>query len=367
MKDKKVFFLSLFFLFNMSCNMSCLMESPLKLPFSGFAPKNISDGWIISNPADENIDPSGLKSIFIDLHENDIWQIKSLLVFRNGRLVAESYMKDTNEIVKRTAIWSCTKQFTAIAAGIAIDKGLIALNDPISNYLPQAVSYGKGTITIKNLLTMKSGINFNNDGFNGETSKLLREEPSNSLDFILDLGMRAPPGVQFNYNDGDPHIVSAVIQAQTGKTMKIWAQDELFSKIGITNYEWLSYKDGITLGAFGILTTPREMAKIGQLVMNNGQWNGAQIVNSAWINEMIDEKVSSDETNETNITFGYYWWGDSNRNISFMRGHGGQYVFINKTKNLMVVITSEPNTQGRFQLSLNQGLSIYDRINNISF
>jgi CubicO group peptidase (beta-lactamase class C family) len=120
------------------------------------------------------------------------------------------------------------------------------------------------------------------------------------------------------------------------------------------------------MGAFGILTTPREMAKIGQLVMNNGQWNGEQIVSSAWIDKMIQEKVSPNETQETNIAFGYYWWRDSNRNIEFMRGHGGQYVFINKNKKLMVVISSEPNTQGHFQLSLNQGLSIYDRINNIT-
>jgi CubicO group peptidase (beta-lactamase class C family) len=149
--------------------------------------------------------------------------------------------------------------------------------------------------------------------------------------------------------------------------MKLWAEKVLFSKIGITNYGWLSYKDGLTMGAFGILTTPREMAKIGQLVMNNGLWNGEQIVSSAWINEMVREKVSPHETQETNITFGYYWWRDSKRNIEFMRGHGGQYVFINKDKKLMVVITSEPNTQGDFQLSLFQGLSIYDRVNEISY
>jgi CubicO group peptidase (beta-lactamase class C family) len=348
-------------------NTSCLLEESLKLPFNGFLPKNISDGWTISNPTDENIDASRLAGIFIDLHENDIWQIKSLLVFRNGKLAAESYMKDTNEIVNKTAVWSCTKQFTAILTGIAVEEGLFAVDDPISNYLPQTVSYGKGHITIKNLLTMKSGINFSNDGFNGETSKLLREKPGNSLGFILDLDMRSVPGLSFNYNDGDPQIISAIIQQRTGKTMKLWADEVLFKKIGITNLEWLSYKDGITMGAFGILTTPREMAKIGQLVLNNGQWNSEQIVSSAWINEMTQDKVSSNETNEANITFGYYWWKDSNRNIEFMRGHGGQYVFINKTKNLMVVITSEPNTQGRFQLSLNQGMSIYDNINSITY
>jgi CubicO group peptidase (beta-lactamase class C family) len=363
MKYIKIVLLFLFFILNTSC----LLEDSLKLPFNGFVPKNIFDGWTISNPTDENIDASRLTGVFENLHQNDIWQIKSLLVFRNGKLAAESYMKDRNEIVNKTALWSCTKQFTAVLTGIAIDKKLFTVDDLISDYLPQAASYGKGHITIKNLLTMKSGIDFNNDGFNGETSQLLREEPGNSLNFILDLGMRSGPGSNFNYNDGDPQIISAIIQTKTGKTMKLWAEEVLFNKIGITNLEWLSYKDGLTMGAFGILTTPRELAKIGQLVMDEGQWNGEQIVSTTWIAEMTQEKVSSRETNETNITFGYYWWRDSNRDIEFMRGHGGQYVFINKNKNLMVVITSEPNTQGDFQLSLNQGLSIYDSINSIAY
>jgi CubicO group peptidase (beta-lactamase class C family) len=277
----------LFLIFILST--SCLSEDFLKLPFNGFAPKDISDGWTIS-PTGENIDASGLTGVFANLHKNDIWQIKSLLVFRNGKLVAESYMKDSNEMVNKTAVWSCTKQFTAVLTGIAIDQGLFTVNDLISNHLPQAISYGKRQITIKNLLTMKSGIDFNNDGFNGETSQLLREEPGNSLDFILDLNMRSDPGSNFNYNDGDPQIISAIIQEKTGKTMKLWAEEVLFNKIGITNLEWLSYKDGLTMGAFGILTTPRELAKIGQLVMDNGQWNGKEIVSSAWIDEMTQEQ-----------------------------------------------------------------------------
>jgi len=362
-KPVRLFFALL--LLTLFVNASCLIEDPLKLPFRGYAPVNSSDGWAVSDPVAENIDASQLTNIYTDLHENNIWQIRSLLVFRNNTLIAESYMKDNNDRINRAAIWSATKQFTAILTGIAADQKLLNVNDPISNYLPQTVSSNKGQITIENLLTMKSGINFNNDGFNGETSKLLREKPSNSLDFILGLSMSNTPGARFNYNDGDPHVLSAIIQAQTGKPMKQWADEVLFSKIGINNIEWLSYKDGITMGAFGILTSPREMAKIGQLVINGGKWNGEQIVSSEWLDEMTQAKVPQNETGESGA-FGYCWWKDVNRNIEFMAGHGGQYVFINKSKNLMVVITSEPNTQGDFQLSIDQGLSIYDRINNIA-
>jgi CubicO group peptidase (beta-lactamase class C family) len=365
MKSSKVLFIVL--ALTAFLHVSCLIEDPLKLSFKSYTPLNISDGWTVSNPSAENVDAEKLSAIYMDLHENDIWQIRSLLVFRNNKLLAESYMKDNNDRSSKEAIWSCTKQFTAILIGIAADQGLIDIDDHISDYLPQAVPHGKGQITIENLLTMKSGIDFNNDGFNGETSKLLREEPANSLNFILGLNMRNDPGTQFNYNDGDPQILSAIVQEKTGKTMERWAAEVLFNKIGITNLGWLPYKDGMTMGAFGILTSPREMAKLGQLVMNNGQWNSIPVVSAAWITEMTSIKVPMNETKENNITFGYYWWGDTGRNIVFMRGHGGQYVFINKSKNLIVVITAEPNTQGSSQLSLNQGLSIYDRINSIAY
>jgi CubicO group peptidase (beta-lactamase class C family) len=287
-------------------------------------------------------------------------------VFRNNNLVAESYMKYPNDRTNPNAIWSCTKQVTALLTGIAIDQGLLFVSDPVSKYLSQAQNTNKSGITIENLLMMKSGIDFNNDGFNGETSQLLREEPSNSLNFILDLGMTATPGTYFNYNDGDPQIISAVLQERTGRTLRDWAKDVLFDKMGIDRLQWHMYKDGITMGAFGILTTPREMAKIGQLILNNGLWGNQRIVSDSWLNDMTSSKVLPDETHESNITFGYDWWGDSRREVQMMRGHGGQYVFVNKAKNLIVVITAEPNTQGDFQLSYEEGIAIYDRINTIA-
>jgi CubicO group peptidase (beta-lactamase class C family) len=345
---------------------SCLTEPAIKIPFQTYVPPNLSDGWNIANPANENIDEEALNDVYEYIHDdNDIWQIRSLLVLRNRKLVAESYTKDVNDRTTPRAVWSCTQQITALLTGIAVDQGLITVNAPLSDYLPQ-VQADKSTITIENLLMMKSGINFNNDGFNGETSQLLRQEPPDSIDFILGLGMRASPGTQFNYNDGDPQIISAILQERTGKTMRDWANDVLFDKIGIGKLQWSVYKDGITMGAFGILTTPREMAKIGQLILNDGMWENEQIVSLSWINEMTSSKVPDNETREDNITFGYYWWRDTGRNIMIMRGHGGQYVFINKSKNLIVVITSEPNTQGDFQLSLGKGLAIYDRINSIT-
>jgi len=132
----------------------------------------------------------------------------------------------------------------------------------------------------------------------------------------------------------------------------------LFSKINFQNYTWAVYRDGVTMGGFGISTTPREMGRIGQLALNRGYWNGAQIVSSAWIDEM---KVPS---NKVNI-FGYQLWVDENRGIAFMWGKGGQFVFVKPSKNLVVVTTADPTDSGDHAFSLEYALGIFDRIDNI--
>jgi len=365
-KLKKLTMFTLILLISFLSVTSCLTDAPLKMPFQSFVPPNLNDGWEISTPDEVNIDGEALKDVYKYVHKDyNIWQIRSLLVIKDNKLVAESYMKDNGDRTSPRAVWSCTKQVTGILTGIAVDKGLVSVNDAILDYFPQ-VSYHpeKSHIIIENLLMMESGINFSNDGYKGETSQLLRGEPSNMTDFILGLGMNSTPGTQFIYKDGDPHLISAILQKVNGKTMSDWAKEVLFDRIGITNLQWLSYKDGTTLGAYGIVTTPRELAKIGQLVLNGGIWNGNQIVSDSWISEMTSSKISASETQETDITFGYLWWKDTARNVMFTWGHGGQFVFINKDKNLIVVITSEHDTDGDLVVSVYEALSIYDRINS---
>jgi CubicO group peptidase (beta-lactamase class C family) len=345
---------------------TCLTEGSLKMPFTTYTPPDLGDGWGIAEPGAVGIDGEALKDVYRYVHDDDnIWQIRSLLVFRNGKFVAESYMKDNGDRTDLRHFWSCTKQVIGILTGIAIDKGYISsVNDAISDYLPQAAQHPeKSKITIENLLMMKSGIDYRNDGPKGQSMTLLREIPSNSLDYILGLSMYAVPGREFLYKDGDPHIMSAIIQQGTGKTTRDWAKEVLFDEIGITRLQWVAYKDGITHGGYGILTTPREFAKIGQLVLNGGVWDDKTIVSSSWIDEMTSSKVPPGETQVTDITFGYFWWKDIIRNVDIMWGHGGQYVFINRSKNLIVVMTCEPDTMDKFVVSVYEGLSIYDRIN----
>lgn len=350
---------------------SCLKEDELKLPFTTYSPHELTDGWAVSTPENESMDGTVLKDIYQDFHQNkDLWQVRSLLVFRNNKLVAESYTKDIDDRTRPAAIWSCTKQVMAILTGIALEGNIIGnVDDPIEKYLPDlAKRYpDKGAIRLCNLLTMRSGIKFENYGLNGGSNMLLRQIPDSSIDFILGLPVIHEQGEVFNYNDGDPHILSAILQSQTGKSVCDWAREVLFTKLGMQNYDWIVYKDGITMGAFGILATPREMAKIGQLVLNGGRWDGNRIVSDRWIGEIASTKVPASEVAYYDKSFGYYWWIDEGRGIVFMNGQGGQYVFVNPTKNLLVVTTAEPNTQGKHQFSISKAFEVFDRIDSITY
>lgn len=345
---------------------SCLKEDELKKPFQTFKPIQMGDGWQISTPSEESMDSLGLVDIYRDFHaDENIWQVRSLLVFRNGLLVAESYTKDDNDITTPRAVWSATKQVVGLLTGIALDENLIAdVNDSIYKYLPEVGSFpDKRNITIDHLLTMRSGISYSNDGLSGQTDDILRQLPDRITEFILNRPMAGIPGEKVQYKDCDPQLVSAIIQEQCGKPTSQWAREVLFDKLEIKNLEWESYKDGVTLGGFGILTTPRELAKFGQCVLDSGEWKGASVVSKAWIEQMTTVRVQD----LYGYQFCYLWWRDQSRNMIIMSGHGGQYVFVLPSKQLMIVITAEVNTQGGHQFEREEAFKWVDRIVNIAY
>jgi CubicO group peptidase (beta-lactamase class C family) len=208
------------------------------------------------------------------------------------------------------------------------------------------------------LLTMKSGIKFENGGMGGNNFDLLREKPNSIVDYILGLPMANLPGEIAIYKDGDPHLISVCIQNRARRKTSEWAKEVLFDPLGIQNLYWLDYKDGYTLGGYGIFTTPRELAKFGQLVLDSGLYKGKQIVSKKWIADMTTVR----EQNVYGTQFGYLWRLDSSNKRIMMMGHGGQLVCVQPQKNLIVVITAEVNTQGDYQLSFSVNFDIVNRI-----
>lgn len=203
---------------------------------------------------------------------------------------------------------------------------------------------------------MKSGLAF----YNGKEPDVLRQHKTdNSIDFILGLDQADPIGARFHYNDGDPQLVSAVVQRATGLQLDAYGKQVLFDRIGFTNYEWVRYSDGVTIGAFGILTTPRELAKIGECVLDSGRYQGQQVIPVGWWREMLAAHV---ENAHDDAAFGYYWWSIPAKGWYFMWGHGGQYVFLQPSKRLMVVATSLPQVDDDFALWYEDIVRLAERV-----
>jgi len=325
--------------------LSCMGDEPIKLPYNGFTPKSISDDWTLSSPEQEGMERSLVEAAYRLAYEDDRYVMaRSLLVMRNGKLVAEAYPTDPEDINRAYNIQSCTKSFTSILAGIALhNHHLDSLNERLSDIYPEHFQKypDKKNITLAHALSMKTGINFNNDE---HTLELYQSEGS-SVEIILSLQKIYEPGIVFSYNDGAPHLVSAAVQKKTGKPLSEYAAEFLFGPLNISEYLWEKTKDGINYGAVSLYLKPRDLAKIGQLLLQNGRWNNRQIVDSSWVAKATTIQAT---TNSGGASYGYYFWIYPSYGGYAAQGHGGQFLFVVPGKNLVVVYTAWPYTSGKF-------------------
>lgn len=340
---------------------SCLKEEDLNRSFSGYQPKDIGDGWKKNSALHNNVDSNALENVISDVYEDgDSWSLRSMVVFRNGEIIAESYFKDESDRTNRRAIWSCNVQIMGLLTGFLFDDFSLFPNDRIEQSIERYLSDhpDKKNITIENLLTMRSGIDFDDE----KHLEIFREQKTgNSINYILKQEYSSAPGSIFSHNYGDPQLISAVIQDISGKPADVYAKEKLFSKIGFNNYKWQRYLDGVSMGGFGISTSPRELAKIAQLVLNKGKWDSVQLISEQYIDEMLSHKV--EKTGYSDLRFGYFWWTNPDKNYYIMWGKSGQYVFINPDKQSIVVITSLEELEEEYHIDINKATSIADGVN----
>jgi CubicO group peptidase (beta-lactamase class C family) len=255
---------------------------------------------------------------------------------RNGRLVAESYCKSASDIYSLHNIKSATKSITSILAGILLDIGeLDSLESRLFDYMPGYFddNLKKREITLKHVLTMETGLDFDD---NVHTREMLYNRGS-SLKYVFEKDLVFDPGFGWYYGDGNPQLVSGLIQELTGKSESEFAEDYLFAPLGITDYNWEITHDGLTLGSIGLWLTPRDMAKIGLLMARRGAWEGSQVVSEAWVEESTRRQSSFKN-------YGYYWYPIEDKAF-YAEGHGGQLIWVYPDYDLVVVITSDPYTK----------------------
>lgn len=320
---------------------SCLSEEPFKKSFQTFVPQELNDGWELSSPEDQSMDRQLLEKAYELVYSEDRYVMaRSLLVFRNGKLVAEAYPNDPEDAHKIANIQSCTKSITSLLVGLAIEKGLLDnLEIKFYDLFPDLFDdhQEKRQISLKDALSMQAGLEFDND----KHTLQLYQGKNNSIQWILSKDLIHAPGTFMNYNDGAPHLVSKAIETLTMQPTASFAEKYLFEPLGIKDWMWESSHDGVTYGAFSLFLKPRDLGKFGQLVIQNGTWDNRPIIDPEYLAEATSTQAISGHNNRP---YGYYFWIYPEWNAFAALGHGGQFVLMVPDKNLVVVYTAWPYT-----------------------
>ncbi|MCW8810824.1 MAG: beta-lactamase family protein [Ignavibacteriaceae bacterium] len=241
-------------------------------------------------------------------------------------------------------VMSVTKSVTSLLIGIAIDKGIIpSIDEPIDGYIRPLVNdldSAKGRITIKQLLTMSCGLEWSE--IPGPSEFMQWYTSPDKLLYIINKPFISVPGESFNYSDGAAHLASVVLSQATNMTANEFAQQCLFSPLGISDRVWTTDNRGFNYGGVRLFLFPDDMLRIGKLALNKGKWGNEQVVSEEWITESTGFQISTENIIPYGSSYGYYWWSSTANNYDFYyaNGHGGQFIFIVPRYDLVIVATT---------------------------
>ena len=304
------------------------------------------DGWATNNIQSHKIDSQLIYSTLEKLGPEENHNIHSLLLVRNNELILEEYFLHYNP-EKIHDLRSGTKSITSLLVGIAVDKGFIeSMDDPVFKYLPAERHHNHATtekskITIRHLLTMSSGLDCDDwdKSSPGQEDKMYKRK--DWIDHVLKLSLINKPGEKNAYCTGGVVLLGEIISEASGLSYDDFAKKYLFDPLQIVNYRWSYFNNNQNVDSGGhLFLAPRDMAKIGQLVLNHGLWKGEKIVSASWI-----ENATTPQANLGGVNYGYLWWnidlkyGNSYINTIFASGNGGQYIFIIPKLDLVCVFT----------------------------
>jgi CubicO group peptidase (beta-lactamase class C family) len=281
--------------------------------------------------------------------------IHSVHVIRKGYIVAEQYYSKDFKADSLHYIYSCTKSITSAAFGIAYEKGHIPdLETSLLDFFPEYQlenPYGKDQITLKHALTMSDGLEWYELQYPyGDDRNTFTQwkQQDGSIQFILDRPLKELPGSTFNYNSGISHLLSVILQQQTGMRMDSFVRQEIFTPLGISDYHWTINQDGAAKGYAGLYLKPLDLVKFGLLYLNNGLWADKQLVPRAWVEESTDKHILRGDI--PGFYYGYQWWVHETGLYAAV-GFGGQVLMIIPEYELVVLFTNYYDESDAFQTS----------------
>ena len=288
-------------------------RSNLTIEGDKIIPNKKSFSWQLKNPESIGLDTNEVENL-MDFIKSDTSNTQAAILIKGSDIISEYYADGYNEESLVTS-WSVAKSFTSTIIGIAIDEGYIeSIEDPITKYLPEWRGQDQDKILLKHLLSMRSGME--DHGF----VYILPDMVSHALDREV----IRPPGEVFRYSNEDSMLLGEIIENATGVSFQEYADKKLFNLIDV-NETWWSDQSGNTITYSSIDMTPREFAKFGLMIAQEGSWQNQQIVSEEWIN------ISTTKYDDL-MPYGFQWWTSETSKIDYpffsAKGLDGQLIYI---------------------------------------
>lgn len=316
------------------------------LPFSAIAQSDPptrdyfpTDGWQTTTPDQQGMDAERLTALTEHIDAN-LPYVLNMMVIRHGYVVYEEYFGGANETTL-LSVRSVTKSVMSAIVGIGLENGdieslAVTVSEALPEYFENGTNTEKANITLRNLLMMRSGLGW--DETNRQILDLWQSE-DDQIEYVLNLPLDSTPGEEWRYSTADSHLVSAMFENLTGRSLLEYGTEFLFNPLGFGEVDWLEDSSGYNIGGAELYLTPRDMAKLGFLYLNNGWWNGVQIVPTEWV------ELTTTAQDEEIYYYGYQWWrgeheffGEQDAFVAL--GYGGATIFVHPELDLIVVTQS---------------------------
>lgn len=287
---------------------------------------------IISYPETEGID-SELLINFLNEAEKTGSEIHGIMFLMHGRIIFEAYNAPYAKTIPHI-MHSFTKCLTNMALGLAYSQGLLTLKAPVLTYLPE---YAEGAneylraVTIEDLITMRSG---QQRSIGGNEWRPLK---SSWLDAYFSVPFVKQPGREFMYSSGNSYVLSAIVQRVTGKTCSEYLKESITETIGLSDFDWMLSPEGICSGGNGVSLTVEDMARIGLLYLNGGEWQGRQLLKEEWVKRSLGNWYIEGE-GQTRTDYNYHW--EHKGDIWASMGMFGQACVIVPEMDMVVAMTA---------------------------
>lgn len=307
----------------------------------------VREEWLVSTPEEQGLDSKLVAEMYYNAAELET--LYSLLVIKNGYLVAEDYFNE-GSVDQKDRLQSVTKSFTSALVGIALEQGYLSgVDQKMLDFFPEIADEisdpRKYQITLRNLLEMRSGYPREEDDQAWWDGLLSGYYPP----LIEDFPLVSDPGTRFHYSNLSSNWLGIIVDRSCGMNLKAYAEEQLFSPLDIEPGDWGQDAEGHNNGCGDLHLAPRDAAKFGLAYLNDGMYDGKQIIPADW----VDASLQTYSKNEAfvkrigdfrDIGYGYHWWSANAKDyhVNFAWGHGGQLIVLVDELDMVIVTTSYP-------------------------